>query len=79
MQTNEIRKRENSQGLHNMRLFFAPGCATKGDCGTHLFPESPACRPDPVLIVIVSRGARQDEAHAGLVLGSHVAEELGGL
>lgn len=47
--------------------------------GSHLFSEGPARRPDPVLIVVVSRGAGQEQAHGGLVLGSHVAEELGGL
>lgn len=65
-------------------LFFfpGPGCAAERRWrpnGSHLFSESPARRPDPVLIVAVSRGARQDEAHAGLVLGPGVAEELGGL
>lgn len=58
---------------------FTPGCAAKGDGLTHLFSESPARHPEPVLIVIVNRGARQDEADAGLILGSHVAKELGGL
>lgn len=46
---------------------------------THLLSESPTRCSDPVLVVIVGRGAGRDEAHAGLVLGSHVAEELGGL
>lgn len=65
--------------LYFLTMLFAPGCAVEGDYVAHLFPESPARRPDRVPIVIVNRGARQDEAHAGLILGSGVAKELGGL
>lgn len=69
----------------HMTLFFSlffsrtRGGRRSRQNGSHLFSEGPARRPDPVLIVVVSRGAGQEEAHGGLVLGSHVAEELGGL